>query len=312
MSQPSRAIVRRPESLIFSAAVTAIVACAPGPARAQSGPPPASAPAGPGAPNLPGFAFGAPAGEAVLAVLAVASNATSSLPQRVTDWGPDAPRAYDRTADVLSDVTGAYGGAVLSLGGGYALETAYFEEAGVRSSGVYALRSSLVDLEAAMFTRGAVDLLKRLTGRCRPRHYLSGACETEVRDAFPSGHTAPMAALASARLSLAAQSAGPSGFRWASWGATETLALVTAYLRVRAGAHSWTDVGAGFVIGHAIGALVAVAHPMMAVSAGDWGGSPATGSAAASLRGGPARDGGEGEGGRGAGSGFGITWSGQF
>lgn len=249
----------RSSILFVSCAFALSAACvAPGDALAQS------------APNHPGYAFGKPGGEALLALGAGLANLASALPQRDTGWMPDAPHPYSRTADRLSDVTGAYGGAAIGLLAGFGLETAYFGESGVRGGWVYAERTALVELESLFFTRGLVDTLKRLTGRCRPQYALgNGQCSPSVKDAFPSGHTAPMGALAATRLTFAFQSTGPSGYRWGSFALAETMAIVTAFLRVRAGKHSWSDVIAGFLLGHATGALIALLHPMEPVPPGD-------------------------------------------
>ncbi len=221
-------------------------------------------------PNHRGFAFGTPAGEALLALGIGLSNAASALPQRATDWGPDSPRAFDARTDLASDFTGAYGGAVIVMGGGYAFERAYFLDAGAHGGGFYALHGSLVDLESAGLTRALVDVLKRVTGRCRPMDFVNGACKTSVRDSFPSGHTAPMAAIAATRLLTAAETEGPSGFRWSSFAMAESLAISTAILRVRAGKHSWSDVATGFALGHVVGLLIALAHPMRHVDPQDY------------------------------------------
>lgn len=249
---------------------------------------PAEAAAQPEAPNHPGYAFGKPGGEALLFLASVLSNLSSALPQRDTGWAPDAPRALDRTADRLSDVTGAYGGAALGLAAGFGLETGYFGEGGVRGGAIYAMRTSLVEIEGLLFTRALVDTLKRLTGRCRPHDFVDGKC-TSVRDAFPSGHTAPMGALAATRLLFAAQSTGPAGYRWGAFALAETMAVTTAWLRVRAGKHSWSDVASGLAIGHVVGVLVGLAHPMQPVPPGDLRGPEATGQ-----------------------DGFGLSWSGTF
>lgn len=227
------------------------------------------------APNYPGFAFGSEAGEVLFSLGALAVNATALLPQRTTDWAPDAPHPLDLTASAWSDATGGWGGTFIGFGTGYALESAYFADAGVQhGAGVYALHQSIVDVQSTLYTAAIVFGLKRLTGRCRPRDYVAGpggtfACLDVKRDAFPSGHTAPMGALAGSRLIAAGLTTGPTGFRWASFGLAEVMALTTAVLRVQAGAHSWSDVAAGLLIGHAVGALVAFAHPMTPVPRGD-------------------------------------------
>ncbi len=273
-------MTRLPRKALGSIALSALcvgVAIA-SPANAQSGE----------VPNHPGFAFGSPAGEALFALGIGLSNAASALPQRDTGWGPDAHHAHDPVIDRVSDFTGAYGGAAIAILSGYGLETAYFGDAGSRGGGVYALHGALVELESAGLSRAVVDALKRLTGRCRPRYFLDGACTSQVRDAFPSGHTAPMGAIAGARLWTATQTEGPAGFRWANFGIAEAMALTTGVLRVKAGMHSWTDVGTGIVLGHAIGLLVALAHPMRHVDRADY----------------PPPDTSQG--------GFALTWSGSF
>ena len=242
------------------------------------------------APNHPGYAFGEPGGEALLALGALISTQFNQLPQVDTGWRPDFSHRYYKTAARASDVTGAYGGVAISVLAGYGLEAAYFGESGVRGGGIYALRTSLVDLEASLMTNGIVNLLKRLTGRCRPRYYEAGVCTSEVREAFPSGHTAPMAAMAGARLVFSTQSTGPIGFRWASFALAEIMAVSTAILRVRAGMHSWSDVIGGFLIGHAIGGLLGLLHPMQPVDPHD----------IASMENATAK------------GGFGLAWSGEF
>lgn len=227
-------------------------------------------------PNHLGFAFGTPAGEALLVLGIGVSNAASALQQRATSWGPDAPRPFEPRADLVSDFTGAYGGATIAVLAGYGFERAYFQDAGAHGGGIYALHGTLVDVESAALARGTVDLIKRLTGRCRPMHFVKGACTTEMRDAFPSGHTAPMGAIAAAHLFSAAQTEGPAGFRWASFAMAETMAVATAILRVQAGRHSWSDVATGLALGHLLGFFVALAHPMRSVDHKDFpAGEPA-------------------------------------
>lgn len=212
----------------------------------------------------------------ILSLGALAANATALLPQQTSDWGPDAPHPRNTDANTWSDATGGWGGTFVGFGAGYVLESAHLADAGVQhGAGVYALRQSIVDVQATLYTASIVFGLKRLTGRCRPWHFVprgpSGApgCLDVAHDAFPSGHTAPMGALAGARLITASLATGPAGFRWASFGLTEAMAITTAILRVEAGAHSWSDVVTGFLIGHAVGVLVAFAHPMTPVDRRD-------------------------------------------
>ncbi len=221
--------------------------------------------------NAPGWAFGAPAGEAALGAGCVLSLAAYFLPQRATGWGPAWPVAHHEAADRASDLTGAGVGAALQLGGGWVLEAAYGRENGALRPGLRALRASLVDVESVALATGITVALKRVAGRCRPRAWIGGRCvpdaggpaaAKQAHEAFPSGHTSPIAAIAGARLALSLRSDGASGLRWASFGLAEGATVVTAVLRVLAGAHSWDDVLGGWAIGHATGALVSLAHPM--------------------------------------------------
>lgn len=254
---------------------------------------PAQAAAQPPPPNHPGYAFGAPGAEVLFVLSAALANFTNALPQRDTGWAPDAPHPYDKVADRISDFTGGYGGTAIGLLAGLGLEMGYFDASGVRGAAVYAQRTALVEIEALLFQVAAVNGLKRLTGRCRPQYFAGGRCVTpapeDSRQAFPSGHTAPMGALAGVRLVLASQSTGPEGYRWGSFALAETMALATTLLRVRAGKHSWSDVTAGLVIGHAVGVLVALAHPMQSIPAGDLRQADAIGQ-----------------------GGFGLSWTGSF
>lgn len=249
---------RRKCFLAAAIACSLAAVASPTPAQAQS------------APGVPGFAFGAPAGEALLGIASIAAFALNQVPQRSTGWGPGAEHAYEKTADRASDLTGAYAGSALAIGVGYGLESAYFGNAGVKGGAIYALRAPLMDFEAAALTTGMVAVLKRVTGRCRPADFHAGSCDKgAVPDAFPSGHTAAIAAIAGNRLLLASRTEGDPGFRWGAFAMSETMALTTALLRVRAGKHSWTDVLGGFVLGHAVGVAVSLVHPMTRVDRKD-------------------------------------------
>jgi hypothetical protein len=47
----------------------------------------------------------------------------------------------------------------------------------------------------------------------------------------------------------------------------EAATLVTMALRLGAGAHSWEDVGAGWILGHVTGLALGYAHPMVTLDA---------------------------------------------
>lgn len=226
-------------------------------------------------PNAPGFAFGSPAGEIALGVTSLLSQAAYFLPQHKGKWGPYASVPRDAKISLASDITGAFGGTILVGAFGYSMEAAYLSASGAREPFGRALRATLVDFEAATLSTGLAQLLKRSVGRCRPWAYRNGVCGTSDEDhaAFPSGHTAPVAALAGARLVLSLRSNDPSGYRWSTFGLAEGASMVTAFLRVGAGAHSWEDVMTGWLLGHVTGALVALAHPMESAPAQASGGA---------------------------------------
>lgn len=202
----------------------------------------------------------------MLAGVSAATLAAYFLPQRTTGWGPDAPRAEHRGFGIASDVTGAYVGTALLVGGAWALEGGYLAAAGASEPYARALRTTLVDVEAAAVATGITQAIKRLSGRCRPRAFRDGRCAGGELDAFPSGHTSPVSAVAGARLVLALRSGGDPALRFVALGAAEGASLATAALRVLAGAHSFTDVAAGWVLGHATGATLAAFHPMESLS----------------------------------------------
>lgn len=209
----------------------------------------------------PGWAFGEPEGEVALTLLGVASLAAFALPQREDDWKPFPIRPRNELYGTGSDYIGGTVGTAWQVFGGFALEASYFEEEYVVDSYDRALRSSLVEIEASLIATGATIVLKRATGRCRPRAWVDGRCVGEF-DAFPSGHTAPVAAVAGSRLVMLLRSGGPPPTRVASFALAEGATLVTALFRVLAGAHSLEDVAVAWALGHAAGVGVAFAHPM--------------------------------------------------
>jgi membrane-associated phospholipid phosphatase len=209
----------------------------------------------------PGWAFGEPFAEVALATASLLSLTAGAIPQRTSTWAPAALRPSNATWSHLSDVTGAFLGTGLAVASGVGLELAYYRARGDREPFVRALRSAMVEAEAVAMTTGVTMALKSLSGRCRPRAYDGRSCVGGEFDAFPSGHTSPIAAVAGVRLVHAIRSPGPSTARYVGFALAETASVVTAALRVAAGAHSWDDVLAGWGLGHGIGALMALAHP---------------------------------------------------
>ena len=227
-------------------------------------------------PVAPDWAFGAPSGEAALAAISVASLASFFLPQRRSTWAADASRPVDLTYAWISDLTGATLGSFLVTGQAYAFEGGYLAREGVPEPSARALRTSLIDLEAVALSTGISWGVKRFTGRCRPRAYRDGQCSDLDADfdAFPSGHTTPVAAIAGVHLSLVARTPGDVSLRVGAFAVAEAATLVTMVLRVGAGAHSWEDVGAGWILGHVTGVALGYAHPMVDVGAPRSPGSP--------------------------------------
>jgi membrane-associated phospholipid phosphatase len=222
-------------------------------------------------PNGPDWAFGAPVGEAVFGGVTLLSFAAYFFPQQITAWAPSFPRPRDDIYGNISDFTGAVLGSMIQIAGGYAFEAAYYDENAARLPLERAFRTSLVDIEALILSNGINVAIKRFSGRCRPRAWQQGNCGPEEAefDAFPSGHTTPVAAIASSHLVLALRSNGQVSTRYAAFGFGEASALLTASLRVLAGAHSWEDVLGGWAIGTATGAVVALVHPMIDIPVRD-------------------------------------------
>lgn len=212
-------------------------------------------------PNGPGWAFGAPGGEVALASFSLLALAAYALPQQASGWGPAAVAPHEPAAASLSNVTGAFFGTGLAMAGGLGLEFAYYRSQRDSAALVRALRSTLVEAEALALTSGLTGGLKALTGRCRPRASNGVTCVGGEYDAFPSGHTSTIASVAGVRLVHALRSGGGATARHVSLALAEAATLATGVLRVAAGAHSWDDVLGGFLLGHGIGALVALAHP---------------------------------------------------
>lgn len=167
------------------------------------------------------------------------------------DRDPDVSLATDLILGI-----GALGAVGVSLGG----------ELVRGSRGWTALRAPLVLTESAALALGVVSMVKNLGGVCRPRAWSAAAAtcdsaEVDDRRSFPSGHTAPLAALSGASLGLWLLPSGPRD-PWAAvlFVATTALAATNLTLRVAAGAHSWVDTSVGFALGFSLGITTAALH----------------------------------------------------
>ena len=181
-------------------------------------------------------------------------------PQSRHGFAPDRARMYDDSANAASNIalwTGTL--ALLAGAGGAAAATD-------RQFRWQDLRASLIVAEGTLLGATVTSLPKRIFGRCRPYAWdaMRQRCDPEADDyayeSFWSGHTATLAAAAGAASCLALRE---SRLGWMAVVGVfgELLAGTTGTLRVAAGFHSWSDVGAGFVAGNALGAAMCLIHP---------------------------------------------------
>lgn len=211
-------------------------------------------------PIRPDFVAGEPAAEAALFALSAGAITLYALPQNKTTWRAGFAQPFDPDIGLVSDIVSGPIGTFLQIGLGYPLEALYLHNGDVRHPGVEAAYAFIVDSEATLVTASAIALIKKLTGRCRPRAQGDHTC-TEY-DAFPSGHVAGPAGLAGARLvRLIETESDGQGYRALSYALAESCATAATFLRVAAAAHSVEDVIVGDLLGHAIGAGIALMHP---------------------------------------------------
>jgi hypothetical protein len=219
------------------------------------------------APTRPNWAFNSTVAEGAVLALSITSNATFFIPQHKGRWDSRHRHLPEPTASLASDIIGSAAGSALQASTGYVLETTYLNAEHAHNPGLEALHGSLVEFESVLLTNGITTLIKRLTGRCRPRAYHDNICDEF--DAFPSGHTSPIAAIAGARLVRVFETPFHSqlaGLRVANVAIAEVGMTATALLRVAAGAHSLEDVVVGALVGQSTGILIALMHPPSAAS----------------------------------------------
>ncbi len=205
-----------------------------------------------------------PGVEVAVSLAVLAANTTMFIPQQKSGWAPSWRRAPHEGYTVASDLTGAILGTTWQLSTGFALEAAYFARHGVDDPAAAAARTTLIDLQSVTLAVAITTALKRLTGRCRPRSVRRTGCDEYT--GFPSGHVVMPSALAGSRLLLALRSPD-AGERYGAFGLMESMSLATAAFRMLAGAHSWEDVLGGWLVGHATGSIIALAHPILSLPA---------------------------------------------
>lgn len=127
------------------------------------------------------------------------------------------------------------------------------------------LEDAVVFAETLFVTQTLVQLSKLAIERPAPLVYGSDAPRSalEGRDAarsFFSGHTATAFAATTAFSTTFWLRHPRSPWRWVVVGLGVALASGAALLKVAAGYHYWSDVGAGALVGSALGVLVPVLH----------------------------------------------------
>lgn len=168
-------------------------------------------------------------------------------------------RPWSADVGAVSDVI-LWGGLGASFAAGFAVE-----RLGNGARGWEVIRAPAVLSEAALMAIGFVSMTKSLGSVCRPRAWSDarGACESDEVDdrrSFPSGHTAPLAAMAGASMGLWLFPSRPQHAFAPLFAATVALAGSNMVLRVVAGAHSWVDTSVGFTGGFALGLATAALH----------------------------------------------------
>ncbi len=168
-------------------------------------------------------------------------------------------RPWRPEVSTVTDVA-LWGGLAVTVGLGVVVE-----RWGRDARGVALLGAPLVLAESAVVTLGVVSILKNVAGECRPRAWSDAtntcaSAEREDRVSFPSGHTAPLAAMAGASLGMMAFPTGGRGAYWPLLATAGALAVTNLVLRVVAGAHNWVDTTAGFALGFSIGLGTSALH----------------------------------------------------
>lgn len=198
------------------------------------------------------------------ASLAVGSLALSPPNVHVAPLDGAGHRDNNPTVGTITDTVWV-SGLVLSIGAG-----ALTEYYGSGSRGWQVVRAPLVLSESLLMATGVVALMKNIIGECRPRAWDDatqrcvgtdpGHPVREDRVSFPSGHTAPMAALAGASLGLWVLPSHARTEYIPLFLGTSALALTNMVLRVVAGAHDWVDTTVGLALGFGIGFGTAALH----------------------------------------------------
>ena len=212
--------------------------------------------------NRPDLAFGHIGGEIGTGVFCAATTAFYFVPQQKGTWAPFEARTFEPITGGVSDLTAAAAGSVIQLGLGYLFETGYLATAGLADPATNSYYAVLVEGESLLLSTGIGAIIKRLSGRCRPRAYDEDSKNCDEYDAFPSGHTASAASFAGARLVRSALTPWEpaASVRLTGLFVAEANMVITGALRITSGSHSWEDVVVGALIGHATGVGLEFLH----------------------------------------------------
>jgi membrane-associated phospholipid phosphatase len=127
------------------------------------------------------------------------------------------------------------------------------------------LEDATVHVEALLLTQAVTQLTKVAVRRTAPFVYdasvpLEERMNRDSTRSFISGHTA-MAFAAATSYAITYWLRHPDDpWRWLVLIGAEALALGVGLLKIHAGYHYWTDIGAGALVGASIGAVVPLAH----------------------------------------------------
>ena len=173
-------------------------------------------------------------------------------PTSSSAWLPSSARPYNPLCDAAS--------CLLGPGGASASTVARTVLVGLlRGRSLQeALASASAAAQAALVTDAASTALKRLVGRSRPPGslvLLPFKGRAWMLEAFPSEHAAKAAAAAALQVAAAGRDPNLASVLLAA--GAELEAILIAALRVGSGLHSTEDVVGGWILGHAVGAVVA-------------------------------------------------------
>ena len=123
--------------------------------------------------------------------------------------------------------------------------------------------------ETFLVAEGITSLAKRIVKRPRPFVYNEQAPDSKkqqrsARYSFFSGHTSVTAANSYFAAKVFSDYFPDSQFKPYIWTAAAIIPAVTAYLRVEAGKHFYTDVITGYVVGAGFGFLIPHLHKIQA------------------------------------------------